>query len=362
MAVNLANYYAEQGAEVAIAVFRPVGPYKNMVCSKVRIVGAKASRTRYWPMELVKFFRKNKFDIILSVIRSSNVCVGLASVFSPKSFLIFREANTMHSINIEPNVFFRGFMKTTMFLTYKIADKVIANSYDTQHDLIRNCFLSKKNMTVISNPVLPSNIQELTEEQTQHPWLSKHKTILAVGRLHQQKNHTMLISAFAMAKQKLEDIKLIILGEGEEKENLVNYVESKGIQDSVDFLEFQNNPYPFYRSADLFVHTARWEGFGNVLVEAMACGMPIVATDCPGGPKEILDNGKYGDLIEIDDVQGLSEAMVHNLLHPDLSRIEAAKERALDFSIERIAAKYIEPYTLPPGHPNKRHVLEEVGS
>jgi len=357
VAVNLANYYSEKGADVTIAVFRAIGPYKNSVSTKIKIFEAKVTKTWYWPFDLVPFFKANRFDLILSVIRSSNIYVGLASLFSPKSYLIFREASTMHGLSFFSTGFFKSLVfKLLIFCTYPLADKIIANSSDTQKDLIRKCFLRKKNMVVIGNPILSTKFQALAEEEIGHPWLSKKKTILAVGRLHHLKNHEMLISAFFLTKQKLKDIKLLILGEGEEKAKLLDLVISKGIEDSVDFVEFQSNPYPFYRKADLFVHTARWEGFGNVLVEAMACGVPVISTNCPGGPKEILENGKYGDLVEIDDIETLSYLMLKNLLYPNNSKIKAAKEKAFDFRIDRIAKMYIEPYVIDKSR-EKAHIV-----
>lgn len=180
--------------------------------------------------------------------------------------------------------------RTLMRLAYSKADQIIANSEDTKNDLISHGVVPAHMITVIGNPVLPPVYEELAIEPIEHSWLSdgKFDTILTVGRLHRQKNQAMLIRAFANVAVTRDRLRLIILGEGEERENLLALAMRLGVCQKMDIVPFRENPYPFYKNADLFVLTSDWEGFGNVLVEAMACKTPIISTHCAGGPQTTL--------------------------------------------------------------------------
>nr|WP_281504606.1 glycosyltransferase [Chromohalobacter sarecensis] len=163
-----------------------------------------------------------------------------------------------------------------------------------------------------------------------------------VGRLDVQKNQALLLSAFSLAVKSVPDIKLVILGEGEEKNNLEKLASELGVKDSVDFVAFQDNPYPYYKAADLFVLSSDWEGFGNVIVEALACGTPVISTDCPGGPSTILANGKYGVLVPCGDAERLSSEIVKHVSNIGAWSSEELKVRANEFTVETVAKKYLE--------------------
>nr|WP_272499985.1 glycosyltransferase [Chromohalobacter moromii] len=177
-----------------------------------------------------------------------------------------------------------------------------------------------------------------------HDWLSSSDVlvVLHVGRLDVQKNQALLLSAFSLAVNSVPNLKLVILGEGEEKKNLEELASELGVKDSVDFVAFQDNPYPYYKAADLFVLSSDWEGFGNVIVEALACGTPVISTDCPGGPRTILANGKYGVLVPCGDAERLSSEIVSHVSNVDKWNFEELKMRANEFTVETVAKKYLE--------------------
>ena len=163
--------------------------------------------------------------------------------------------------------------------------------------------------------------------------------ILAVGRLSAQKDFATLLEAFAkVARARL--VRLIVLGEGEERESLSALADELGAASDVDLPGFAQNPYAYMSAADLFVLSSKWEGSPNVLVEAMACGTPVVSTNCPSGPEEILADGAYGPLVPVGDVDGLAEAMIELLDSPTPPQL--LRDRASDYSVERSTKSYLD--------------------
>lgn len=162
--------------------------------------------------------------------------------------------------------------------------------------------------------------------------------MLAVGSFKTQKNFPLLIRAFAQLPQSLK-AKLIILGEGVLRPELEMLIQELGLQERVALPGFALDPSCWYRSADLFVLSSNWEGFGNVIVEALECGMPVVSTDCPSGPAEILANGRYGQLVPVGDATALAAAIQASLL--EAHDHEALRRRAQDFAVPKIAEQYL---------------------
>lgn len=340
IAVNLANCYAAQGYEVVLLAFKATGPYVNQIDQRVRLIDLN-SRTRYVLFKLRRALKKEHPTHILSVIRSSNILLGLCGLFWKNSRLVFREANTINGVIAMPPLR-RLIYKVLMRLAYSRADRIIANSDDTKQDLIRHWIVPQRRINVIGNPVLPPDYEQLANEAVDHPWLLEPqlKVILSVGRLHRQKNHAMLIGAFAKLTNDMDNLRLIILGEGEERKNLLALANELGVGEKMEIVPFRTNPYPFYKNADLFVLTSDWEGFGNVLVEAMACGTPVISTDCPGGPRTILDNGRFGALVPVGDVDALVRAIV-TLVDSETYNAEMLRSHSSRYAIAWIANHYM---------------------
>jgi len=342
IAVNLANYYAEQGHELIIVAFKASGPFINQVSEKVNVIDLN-SRARYVFFKLLSALKSQQPDLVLSVIRDSNILVGITALFF-NSQIIFREANTLAAITVMPA------LKKWVYLflmsqTYKRAHKVIANSFDTQADLLNNNIVKQSKVTVIGNPVLSTAFEALLLEPVRHKWLgdSDYKTILNVGRLHKQKNQAHLIKTFKDVFAQQQNARLIIVGEGVENANIVSLIAKLDLTAFVDIVLFQRNPYTYYKAADVFVLTSDWEGFGNVIVEAMASETPVISTDCPGGPKMILNNGEFGRLVQPNSVIKLAEAIIQEIQTPTMEEdIEKAKLRAMEFSLPRVAEMYLE--------------------
>ena len=222
---------------------------------------------------------------------------------------------------------------------YPDADTVVCVSDGVASDLVASAGVPPALLTTIYNPVITPRIAELADAPIPHRWLQQDEVpvILGVGKLRRQKDFATLIRAFAKVR-KICPAHLIILGEGPERNKLKRLAHELGVADDVDLHGFDPNPYAFMSRASVFVLSSAWEGFGNVLVEAMACGCPVVSTDCPSGPGEILEHGRYGRLVPVGAADALAEAILSQLEAPSDGR--AAARRAAEFTAAASAARY----------------------
>jgi glycosyltransferase involved in cell wall biosynthesis len=235
----------------------------------------------------------------------------------------------------------RVIMKFLVKILYKRAKAVIVVSRKAANNLTRKIGVRKDSLHVIYNPIDIESISEKSKEEPQHDWLNnkKYPVILGAGRLTMPKDFSTLIKAFNCLRKKRR-AKLIILGEGGKRKELEKLIRELNLQSDVDMPGFVSNPYSYMSKSDVFVLSSKYEGFGNVLVEAMACGVSVVSTNCPGGPAEILENGKYGKLVSVGDVNALAMVILETLNNS--TEKEVLKERARFFSLEKAVNKYLE--------------------
>jgi len=207
--------------------------------------------------------------------------------------------------------------------------------------IISTAGLPRERIQVIYNPVLTPQIPSMAAMPLDHPWFAPGEppVILGAGRLRREKDFASLIRAFARLRTQ-RPVRLVILGEGEERAALEALVQVLGIESVVSLPGFVENPFTYMSKATVFVISSVWEGFGNVLVEAMACGMPVVSTDCPSGPSEILEYGRYGPLVPVGDIEALAEAIGLTLENP--IDAETLQRRAGNFSIDNIPDQYLD--------------------
>jgi glycosyltransferase involved in cell wall biosynthesis len=223
---------------------------------------------------------------------------------------------------------------------YRAADAIVAVSGGVAEDLADFGRLPERKMRVIHNPVFDADIETLARAPLTHTWFERQEPsiVLAVGRLHRQKGFDILLDAFATARAEV-DCRLVILGEGPERAALLAKAEALGLSYDIDMPGFVENPFPLMARAGAFVLSSRWEGFPNALVEAMACGAPVIAADCPSGPREILGSGRYGKLVPAENLQALGRALIATLTaRPDT---RASQTRAQSFSVAAAAAQYL---------------------
>jgi len=229
---------------------------------------------------------------------------------------------------------------------YKQAAKVVTISNGIASELQEELLLPANHFRVINNPVSLAEIREQPSQQPLDRPPDMTPRLISVGRLEKQKNYSLLLQAINRVIE-VEMVELDILGEGSERPHLEELIQAMGLERSIHLLGFQPNPFTYMAQADIFILSSDFEGFGNVIVEAMALGKPVIATDCPYGPAEILANGEYGVLVPPRDEQALAGAIL-TLLHDSDARAELsakAKKRAEDFSIHQIGPWYEHLFT-----------------
>jgi len=224
---------------------------------------------------------------------------------------------------------------------YPNSDFIVAVSASVADDLARTSGLPRQNIRVIYNAVDVDDVSRHAGEPLDHPWFRPNEppVILAVGRLTQQKAYPDLINAFSQLRAH-RPVRLLILGEGEERARLQDQIDRLGLTNDVSMPGFVRNPFAYMRGSAMLALSSHWEGFVSVLPEALACGLSIVSTDHPGGGAETLAHGKYGRLVPVGDISAFAQAMESTLDSP-MPR-ELLLERARDFSVERMADAYLD--------------------
>jgi glycosyltransferase involved in cell wall biosynthesis len=222
---------------------------------------------------------------------------------------------------------------------YPRAASIVAVSAGVAADLAERLALPLERITTIYNPVITPRIATLASAALTHRWFANDAppVILGVGKLRRQKDFATLIRAFAIVRQS-HDARLLVLGEGPERASLERLAQSLGCAETVELAGFDPNPYRFMARAAVFALSSAWEGFGNVLVEAMACGCPVVSTACTSGPAEILADGCYGPLVPVGDAAALAQALRQQL--DTRGDRDPGIERARQFSDVASAACY----------------------
>jgi len=193
---------------------------------------------------------------------------------------------------------------------YPYADHIIAVSQGAKDEILAIAKLNQDKVSVLYNPVIADDTLKSIDQPVEHPWFTAKKTVaIAVGRLVREKNYPLMLRAIAEARKHI-DLHLIVLGEGELRASLEEEAQALGIADYVDFHGFVNHPLAYVGKSDMFLLTSSWEGLGNVLIEAMATGTPIISTDCESGPREVLENGKWGILVPPNNVDSFTKAII----------------------------------------------------
>lgn len=211
---------------------------------------------------------------------------------------------------------------------YARADAYIAVSRGIADDLTHHLRVPSERVYVLPNPTVTTRLFTLANQESGHPWLDDPElpVVLGIGNFRQQKDFPTLIRAFARARQRVSS-RLVLLGEGRQRQRLASLAVELGVDRDVDFPGWVSNPYAFLQRSAAFVLSSRWEGSPNALVEATALGVPVIATDCISGPREILDHGRYGTLVPVGDDRAMGKALAAVLINPpDRSTTEKAAQ------------------------------------
>ena len=336
MIINMANEFARRQNEVTLLIGQKEGPYTDKIAPEVNTIDLNKQRTLSTYPALVSYLKAEQPDIFLSAMFYVNIVALLAkiSLLNLKTKFIITERNLM-SLRIQGSTKIRDKLSPVLIrLLYRLADQIIAISEGVADDLTNITKLPPHKIKWIHNPVITRQTLEYLNETPSAPLTKDQKTIITSGRLVPQKDYHTLLNAFS----KIQNCQLIILGEGELEQELKQKAKQLNIEENIHFMGFVKNPLALMKQADLFVLSSQWEGFGNVLVEALLCGLPIVSTNCRAGPSEILADGQYGTLVPVGDSQSLAKAIEKAINTPHDPDIQ--KKRALEFSVEKICDQY----------------------
>jgi glycosyltransferase involved in cell wall biosynthesis len=335
--INLASGFISRGLQVDLILFEKVGPYLESIPSEVRIIDlADPSQSVASVLPLRKYLRQVQPDFVIAALKESCMVLLLAKLLGIGDVRI---VVTQHGVIWAPEKgFFRCLGRSFM---YRWANEIVAVSSGVAEDFARSSFMPRSRVKVIYNGISVSQLQQKASEPVEHEWFRSKEipVIVSAGRLVKEKGHETLIRAFALIR-KNRLARLAILGEGPELNQLRDLTERLGIQEDVLFLGFKTNPYAYMARSSVFVLSSTVEGLPNVIVEAMTVGTPVVSTDCKSGPREILDDGKYGMLVPVGDAEGLAIAIEKQLDEPTDKKL--LLERAQDFSLKKVIDQFLE--------------------
>jgi glycosyltransferase involved in cell wall biosynthesis len=362
----LAEAFAARGHRVDLLVAECEGQYVDQVPKAVRLIPLAASsqltgrRLEFaadpggWPIlvplqlgmhphrlskrlpALIHYLQTERPHALVSVGTQANMAaLRAARVSGAATRIVVREGNPLSFRRR-----YRWAYPIVVRRLFRQAHAIIAVSDGVANDLAATAGIPRERILTIYGPVSLSAAAAGARVRPLHPWFAPGQApvLLAVGRLVPQKGYPTLLRAFARLRS-VEQVRLVILGEGWRRRSLERLVRRLGIADAVQMPGYVDNPYAYMRHSAAMVLSSAWEGIGNVLIEALACGCPVISTDCPGGPAEVLGHGAYGKLVAVGDIDALAKAMAEILAEkPDRERLRA---RAQEFSIDHIADSYL---------------------
>lgn len=348
VAVNLSKEISSRGISVDLVVGSATGVFLKEIPPQIRIVDferqiqPRLQSALKILLPLRRYLQIEKPTALVCYLYTCNVVTLMAKMLvrSKVKLVLVEQIILYEKQEKKQQKLQERFLPILMRWLYPSADKVVACSQGLARDLEIYLGFNHGKIDVIYNPVIDDKLAEKANLFVEHPWFNKGEipVVLGAGRLVRQKDFATLIRAFALVKKE-QKVRLVILGEGQLKNQLLTLVGQLNLENDVAILDFVENPYAYMAKSAVFVLSSGWEGFGNVVAEALAAGAPVVSTNCPSGPAEILDNGKYGELVSVGDSQGMAEAIL---------RVLSGKVRSVDsawleqFTLKYSAQKYLE--------------------
>ena len=338
---------ASRGYRVDLLQVRGHGPYLDTLPANVNRIDLGHRHTYSCLPALVRYLRRHRPALLLSdkdrVNRTALLARWLSATGTP---LIFRLGTTV-SVNLASRgVFERWLQRTSIGKLYRFSQRVLVPSQGVADDLSRYTGLPVEKIRVVPSPGIPDDLFNRILQCPAHPWFREREmpVILSAGELGVRKDFATLLRAFARLRAR-RPCRLVIIGRGKQRDQLLELADTLGISEDVDLPGFAENPYAYMAHADLFAFTSRWEGLGLVLVESLALGTPVVSTDCPSGPAEILQQGRFGQLVPVGDAGAMARAMETALDEPR-SR-EFLQQAARPYTVSAATDAYLRALDLP---------------
>lgn len=335
--VCLANEFVSLGRDVDLVLLRCEGPYLSQVDPRVRIVGLDSSN-KAGVFSLARLLRREPPEVLISAMDVFNL-VAIAATFLSRTgtplvitLHLHLTAHARHSKKLHVRV-----LPPLAGRLYRYASAIIAVSHGVAEDAAAVTRLPKERIRVVHNPLMLSREESAA---LPHAWLTDSvPVVVSAGRFDPQKDYDTLLHAFARVIAR-RPARLILLGDGPDRARIERTVADLGLAAHVALPGFVKNPFDYYSLARVFVLSSHYEGFGMVLAEALSCGCPVISTDCPSGPAEILGHGTYGRLVPVGDVDAMATA-VEEVIDAPVDR-SALKTRAAEFAVQPVARKYLE--------------------
>lgn len=321
VATQVANHFDSCGTPVEIVVFRAPREPAPRLSQRVGMTSLDTRRTLSSLVRLARHLRRTKPSTILSMGTHINAMVLVAAKLAGIHARIVLSDHTHLSGSAARSRWTSRLVPLSMRLTYRFADQVVAVSRSVARDVVRHSGVAPDKLQVIYNGLDLEGARRRAQLSAEPVDVADMEQgyIISVGRLDSVKDHATLIQAFAIVARRRPE-SLVIVGEGRERPNIEHLIKSLGLERRVRLTGYLANPMPLLRRARLFVLSSVAEGFAIALLEAMACGVPVVSTDCPGGPREILEDGKWGELVPVGNSVALGAAMEATLCLPHAPR------------------------------------------
>ncbi len=346
MVMNLVREFDRRGLRVDLLTIRATGPHLQDLPEGVRHRPLNAKHTLTAIAEIRRYIRSSRVPALLVAKDRAGRAAAIARAFSGCSPRLVVRLGTNLSAALRARSPLSRWLRTApMRAIYRHIDQVVAVSEGVRQDTLGITGLPSERVSVIRNPVITPQFEQLQPSRPNHDWLAKEAgtreipVLMAAGRLSHQKGFDLLLKAFALACER-RPLRLLILGDGGLRQRLQQQCESLGLSQKVEFVGFQSDIYSWLARADLFVLSSRWEGSPNVLTEALALGVPVVATRCPSGPEEVLQQGKYGPLVPVEDASAMAEAILQRLEQP--TDREFLKSAVQQYRAQTSADAYLE--------------------
>jgi glycosyltransferase involved in cell wall biosynthesis len=343
--VNLAVDFFAAGYTVDIVLKDKKGEFLAELPPGIQVLDLKASRMIAAIPGLTCYIRAEKPHALISGLELPNLILVLSKMLArshSRTIVTIRSMVSKHHRYFLPT---RSLERLAMRSIYPLADYMVAVSNRAAQDFSNYVGVTGEKIKVIYNPVLTPQFYHKAGEELEHPWFTPGSppVILGVGRLSQVKDFATLIRAFELVQKQLA-ARLLILGEGPQRVEMESLIAQFGLDSVIQLPGFEPNPYPYFRKSAVFVLSSLYDASPNVLVEALACGCPVVSTACPGGAAELIGYGKYGQLTPVGDHQVMAEAVLHVLrgaprpsdVHPGLT------EWLGNFTSETAFRKYLQ--------------------
>ncbi len=322
---------------------KAAGSYMDQIPPQVNVVDLGASRVLFSIRKLARYLKRNRPDWIV-LINNYAIIAGLSAVRLSRTGT--RTLAVDHGVLSKETQAARSLANKAMPLLMRTffpwADALASVSRASAIDLAKTAKLPLDRIRVLYNPTIASSFLESLTEATGHPWLDNRDVpvILGVGRLTYPKDFHTLIRAFHRARMSL-DSRLVIIGEGEDRPSLIRLAEELGVRDAIDMPGFVPNPGAFMARASVVAVSSRWENLPCIVIEALAAGCQIAATDCAGGIREILHDGVFDDLVAPEDFQALAELIVKRIRSPEAKAPTSAWQ---PFTIDSALATYLDVF------------------